>query len=193
MAHRKTRNKKLEARSSNLEIRRLPTKSETKMRLKDKPDPEDPGWIDPHPPRSVGSILGEMSFTPTCEAPEVRQQACALCDCRFVSRPQWFGSKWHCPNICLHCGDNYSHREELRNAKRPRTELIDNPGPKKFVCCGCHKILTITAVKDGLYWLYKGPCQHCGTYFENLYYAYKAKPKPEKESRSQDKSLDDID
>lgn len=176
-----------------MENRWMVAKSETKMKNDDN-DPESPGWIDPNPPRRVGDILSDMSFTPTCEDPKVRKQECALCRCQFLSRPQWFGTKWHYPNICVHCGDNYSHREELRNARRPRTEFINNPGPKKFYCPGCKDVLTIPAIKDGLYWLYKGPCPHCGTYFENLYYAYKAKPKPEDAAKEKpSRRPDDLD
>jgi len=154
---------------------------------------------DPNPPRHIREILGQMSFIPTYPEPEPQTKECALCHCNFLSNPQWFGSQWHYPNICVNCGDNYSHRSEVLHpppGKRPRTEPIECPGMKHFTCPGCHRSVSVQPVKDGAYWSYSGPCPHCGTNFVNLYHAYKAKPKdeegeqPEKDKRRYNPSDD---
>jgi hypothetical protein len=156
-------------------------------------DPESPGWIDQHPPQRIGNILGEQcKFEPDRPAPESRQQQCDLCYCNFLSVPQWLLTRWHHPNICSHCGENYSHRESIVGARRPRTIFIPNPGPKEHYCPGCHQKIIVLAIKDGAYWLYEGPCPECGQEFENLYYAYKAVPKKEA-AQSPAKSPDDLD
>lgn len=158
-------------------------------------DPEAPGWIDPHPPERLSDLAGKQwKFEPEGDPPEPRQQECALCHCRFSSNAQWLLTRWSYPNVCVHCGDNYSQREQVIHAKRPRTIFIPNPGPKKIICCGCHEQIFVHAVKDGAYWLYKGPCPICGIYFENLWYAYKAVPELGKEEGAKPrKDPDDID
>lgn len=149
-----------------------------------KHNPESPGWIDPRPPQKIADILGGMSFTPTCNQPEARKQSCALCNLDFVSNPQWFGTRWHYPNICTYCGDNYSHSQEIRNGAtatfsgkhlEPRSILDDVLGPKKFHCPKCYKLVRVSPVKNGAYWEYNGRCDGCGSKWVNIYHAYKRK------------------